>query len=251
VISELELSEEPDGAESVDLVSDADRATRPARPGRPPWTLALGAVVLTSAVWGAGLYASGFWQHSHPDLHGYQVTDNPCTGMTLKPLTDAAGATRVTGTPAELRDGTALDQARCSITADAPLQDGGTATFSADLSVDLHRTTDPRAEFEDQRKLEDPSLSPADKIESVPDLGDEAYLVTRSDRAQELKVLDGGAVITLKISGYSQWTDTIQDPVTNGSLPQPPDMGQFQPALIQSVRNVMTALRQPDGAATP
>lgn len=251
VISELELSGEPNGTEPVDLVSDVDRAPGTVRPGRTPWTLALGAVVLTSAVWGAGLYASGFWQHSHPDLHGYQVTDNPCTGFTLKPLTDTAGATRVTEAPAELRNGPALEQARCSLTADAPLENGGTATFSADLAVDLHRTTDPRAEFEDQRKLEDPSLSPADKIESVPDLGDEAYLVTRSDRAQELKVLHGGAVITLKISGYSQWTATIQDPVTNGSLPQPPEMGQFQPALIQSVRNVMAALREPDGVSAP
>src|SRR5689334_23721452 len=116
VISELELSGEPNGAEHAELVSDLDRAPRAVRPGRTPWTLALGAVVLTSAVWGAGLYASGFWQHPHPDLHGYQVTDNPCTGLSLKPLTDTAGATRVTEAPAELRNGTALDQARCSLT---------------------------------------------------------------------------------------------------------------------------------------
>jgi hypothetical protein len=250
VISELELSGEPDGTEPVDLVGDFDRAPRPYRPRRPPWALATIAVAVTSAVWAASLFAAGYWHHPGPDLHGYQVTANPCGGFTLKPLTDTAGATRVTGTPADIRNGTALDQARCSVTADAPIDNGGTATFQADLTVDLHRTTDPRAEFEDQRKLEDPSLSPAETIESVPDLGDEAYLVTRSDGAQELKMLHGGAVLTLKISDYDQWTSAVPSPPTDGRLPQPPDLRQFQPALIQSARNVMAELRQPSPGST-
>lgn len=255
MISEPELSGPDDeGAGHADLIGDRD-GRPPAQPypvprllrglpaGRGHWTWALGGVVVASAVWAGSLYVSGVRRHETPDLHGYRLDLNPCAGSTLKPLADAIGGVGTEGTPTQSRRGPALDQIRCSLATESQAAQGWTTRYSAAVSVDLHKSTDPRAEFEDQRRLEDPSLNVAESIESVPGLGDQAYVLILSDTNEELKILHGGAVFTLTLGAYD--TNAIGPGATSpGDAPPPPDLERFQPAMIAAARNVMAALRR-------
>lgn len=258
MISEPELtggSEEPE----PDVISDADREpNRAARAGasvgvgagagtglrdRRLWAWGLGGVLLASAVWAGGLRAYDAHHNGRPDMHGYVLGDSPCAGATLKPLTDALGVTDAqTVSPAAAHLGPALDQIRCTLSATAPIRQGGTASYEAFVTIDLHKRTDPHAEFEDQRGLDSANLAPAESTRPVPDLGDEAYLLTISEQTQELKVRHGGAVFTLTLTGYN--TFTVSDDTVNAlhgaNLPSS-DIGQFRPALVEAMRKVMAA----------
>lgn len=243
MISEPELTGGPDEG-GAEVISDADR--RPgggwSGAGRRPWVWGVGGVLLASAVWAGGLRV---WTAQHggpPDLHGYVLGDSPCAGSTLGPLTSALHAQYSTAvTPAAARLGPALDQIRCSLAVGAPDGSGGTDSFDVFVTIDLHKRTDPRAEFEDQTQIDGSDLTPVKSVRKVTGLGDEAVAQTLSRLSEELKVLHGGAVFTLTLTGYS--TDFVSDD-TLGALHGGPkhvssDVGRFEPALVEAMRNVM------------
>jgi hypothetical protein len=242
VITEPELTGGSEEPEPVDVVSDGDWEPRPPVLGsanRRLWVVGLGGILVASAVWAAGLYAYGPSHHSAtPDMHGYRLADSPCAGDTLKPLIDAVKATNTQSvSPAVVHLGPALDQIRCTIETTSPIpRGGGTARYEIVVTVDLHKKTDPGPEFEDQRNLDTADLIPVESTESVPDLGDGAYLLTISQGSQQLKVLHGGAVFTVTLNGYTYLPAAINTR-ENGSTPT--DLRNFQPALIGAVRNVM------------
>jgi hypothetical protein len=250
VISEPELTGGLAGPEAADLVSDVDRPPRPPRsavlrPGsRRLWAAGLGGALVASAAWAGGLHADGLRtdgprRAGAPDMHGYVLHDSPCAGPVLKPLTDALKATDTrTVSPAVVHLGPALDQIRCTVETASPIPlHGGTARYEVVVAVDLHKATDPAAEFEDQRDLDVSDLIPVTTIESVPDLGDKAYFLTISTGSQQLKVLDGGAVFTLTLTGYTYLSTTVNGRQSDGAAET--DLRIFQPALIATVRNVM------------
>lgn len=266
MITEPEISGEYGEGAPLDVLSDADPAPRrwsgagsgPAfGPGRgfggglgrglgprlrKPWAQALVGVVAASAVWAGGLYAFHAGQDI-PDLHGYHVGESPCSGRTLLPLTEAMGDRAPGATPAGLVRGTALDRAQCMFNARSPAANGWSAAYSGLITVDLHKKAAPGAEFDNSRQVYDNTLQLAQHVESVPGLGDRAYLLTVSDRTRELKVLHGGAVFTLTLSGYVAAADMGGASVERPAQPTL-DLGRFRSAMIATVRQVMTTLRQ-------
>jgi hypothetical protein len=144
-----------------------------------------------------------------------------------------------------VRLGPALDQIRCTLSVTSPIPHVGTARYEAFVTVDLHKKTDPRPEFEDQHAIDAADLTPAETATTVSGLGDLAYVLTVSEQRQQLKVLHGGAVFTLTVTGYN--TLTVSDDTLNalhGRSLSTPDLREFQPALIGAMRNVMTRQRQ-------
>lgn len=246
MISEPEMTGGPD-EDGPEVISHQDRT--PQRGGVPrwggmrrPWVWAIGGVVLASAVWAGGLRV---WSERHggpPDLHGYVLGDSPCAGATLAPLTTALHAADTAAvSPAAARLGAALDQIRCTLSVSAPDGAGGMDHFEIFATIDLHKRTDPRAEFEDQARVDSSDLTPVKSVRPVPGLGDEAVAQTLSRQSEELKVLHGGAVFTLTLTGYS--SEYISED-TLGALHGGPrraasDVGRFESALVEAMRNVM------------
>ncbi|MFF6960377.1 hypothetical protein [Streptomyces sp. NPDC008317] len=244
---------------TADLVVDFEGGPPPppaaASRVRPPWVWVLGAAVVTSALWAGGLFVYDRGHSDLPDLHGYHIADSPCEGPTLQPLTAAVRAnspgklsveTPETSSPAMQHLGPALDQVACDFSTQAPYARGATMSYIVAVAVDLHKETDPRVEFEDQVRMMTGSLQAASEVSSVPGLGDQAYFLTRSDEGQELKILHGGAVISLTLNAYSDVNvseDTING-LDGGGYPLSPDLVQYQPALIETARNIMGVLRK-------
>ncbi|MFC4884013.1 hypothetical protein ACFPK5_02260 [Streptomyces beijiangensis] len=215
------------------------------------WTWALGAVVATSMAWALTLQGIGYGDVSPPDLHHYRIAESPCSGDNLKPLTDALGTSRFEVTPAVTRTGSVLDQAQCVLTAQAPVGTHWHASYAVTVTVELHKKTNPAPEFEDRNRPHGPNLDPdsstaaideTDRVVPVPDLGDKAYLLVGNELDQTLTVLQGGAVFTIGVDAYEQWTGSGEvPPDVNGYPQQPPSMSRLHPALIATIRRLMSA----------
>jgi hypothetical protein len=232
-----------------DLVAGTGR--EPAPPRRMPrhWIWALGGALTASAVWAGGV---AVWDPAHhtPDLHGYHLTPNPCSGSDLTPLFAATPGHAFSADPADTLWGSALDRTRCSAENLGEHKGGSTYQYSATLSVELHKKTDPRPEFDDQHRT---VLSSVSRIETVRGLGDEAYLLHVEPGTLQLDVLDGGAVITLAFSADADLPDVTPHP-DGSDRPAPPDTGGYAPRMAAAVRNVMAemkALPRPGGSHTP
>lgn len=202
------------------------------------WTWALGGAALASAVWAVGIAA---WDPTHPappDLHGYRLADNPCAGAALRPLFDAAPARSFASDPADVVRGPALDASRCSAQSTAVAGRAPTDTYTAVLTVELHKKTDPRPEFEDQHTLPHTALTVADTVEPVAGLGDEAYLLRQDPSEIGLEVLRGGVVLRLEFTVTPAPAAAAAHP-DGSSAPAQPRLSRFRPALIAAMRTVM------------
>ncbi|WP_329177507.1 hypothetical protein [Streptomyces sp. NBC_01477] len=235
----------------AEVISDADRAPRwggALGGARRPWVWGVGGVVLASALWAGGLRLWSAHHNGRPDLHGYVLGDSPCGGSTLAPLTRALrAADSAAVSPAAARLGPALDQIRCTLSVGAPDSGGGMDRYEIFVTIDLHKRTDPRPEFDDQLRIDGTDLTPVESAHRVAGLGDEAVAQTLSRQSEELKVLHGGAVFTLTLTGYA--TDYISED-TFGALHGGPrqvasDVGRFESALVDAMRNVMKGQQKP------
>ncbi|MFI0937197.1 hypothetical protein [Streptomyces sp. NPDC021020] len=209
--------------------------------GRRVWVWGVCGALVASAVWGVGVRV---WQARHdgrPDLHGYALGDSPCTSGTMKPLLTALGATETAVvTPTDAHLGKAVDTARCTMELYAPDGSGGVDLFQLAVTVDLHKRTDPRGEFEDLAGVDPQTLAPADEVHRVPGLGDEA-VAQATGRSEELQVLHGGAVFTLTLTGYAAGavSEDTRGALHGGPRTAASDVGRFEPALVGAMRNVM------------
>ncbi|MFC8234221.1 hypothetical protein [Streptomyces sp. NPDC057284] len=79
--------------------------------------------------------------------------------------------------------------------------------------------------------------------ESVPDLGDKAYLVTRDAGNVELRVLEGGAVLSLHLSASTRYQSADDEEDVVGDGPDVPDLSPYQPAMISDMRDLMSSLK--------
>ncbi|GES29477.1 hypothetical protein AB0G60_07250 [Streptomyces angustmyceticus] len=158
------------------------------------WLWALGGVVAASAIWGSVLFATGgFSSEPSPDLAGYAYTGDLCADTSLTPFENAHFRTKAnTGTTSKDANPqhsgaqlASLDTMTCNVSFD---QDGTSSSGYSSTwlysTATLHRKTDPTPEFADTyRSYEKQDTSVAYRVETVPGLGDEAYLVTRQDDA--------------------------------------------------------------------
>ncbi|MFF8785638.1 hypothetical protein [Streptomyces sp. NPDC015125] len=166
----------------------------PGGAGRGPsgWLWAAGGVVAASAIWASVLFATGgFSSAPSPDLAGYAYTSDLCGDTSMAPFENAHYKTKVnTGTASKDANPqhsgaqlTSLDTMTCNVSFE---QDGAsTSAYSSTWlynTATLHRKTDPTPEFADgYRSYEKQDTSVGYKVEAVPGIGDEAYLVTRKD----------------------------------------------------------------------
>jgi hypothetical protein len=267
VITEPELVGEPEPDRPADLVSDEDR--RPLSWGtatRRPWVWALGGIAVASALWAGLLQATGYGHAAAPDLHGFHVTGSPCTTANLEPLTDAVSAGGFSAGGPSVRKGPALDHISCGFTSSVPAGDGWAASYALSVTVDLHKKTDPRGEFQDT--YDPPVLSPTPEIINdfivlpgydlvtrvYPGLGDLAYFSTTMNY-QTLSVLYGGVVLSLSLDAHNVWQGGGATPTNADGSPKRPflvDTTSLRPLIPQTMRHLMSVLSgQPDPSGSP
>lgn len=252
MISEPELVGEDGPGSSRDVVSGFDPEQGAAGGGRrrsgAVWAVA-GALV-ASAVWASAVFGYGIGRDGKPDPRGYRVESDSCTAMRLPALTEVLG--EQVSEPATELDGIehpALHRIRCTVafrTRDTPVGENGTrgsVEFGVSLTAELHKETDPRPEFEASSTLTEIDGSVVERVERVPDLGDQAYLLTLEAGGLRLNVVEGGAVVRLALTG---WTFTEDDSDDENGPPDDtaePDVLAYRAELINDMREVMKALK--------
>ncbi|GAA5023153.1 hypothetical protein [Streptomyces siamensis] len=248
MISEPEMEGELDAAASHDVVSDRDQRAAGHLRSRRPWAWALGGAAAASAFWAASVLVFGLGQQE-PDIGGYRLTKDSCRAVRLVSLA-AAIAPRSSGdlTDSGLLKHSALDQVQCSIhLRDEVAEDGPGSGWSIDytvgISVALHKKTDPGTEFEALRRVSDLGVVPEANVKSAPYVGEKAYLITRDLGNTELRVLEGGAVLVLKLSAVPSYLDDGSGEEA-GDGPDSPDLSAYQPAMVNDMRDLMSDLKQ-------
>ncbi|MET9432634.1 hypothetical protein [Streptomyces sp. NPDC006551] len=218
-------------AAEVPLAEPAPQAPRPPRPRRP-WLWALGGAVVASAVWAGGLHAYDRTQDGGPDLGGYRTVGNLCDKVELKALQVELGKKSPgDDLPTPTRAHPALDRARCSVVLGSP-----ESGFTADVTYDLHKVTDPGPEFE-------PRLAEMmANTEPVEGLGERAYVHRDEDNSGAwISVLDGQAQLDIWINSQLNW-----DVETDQAVPadNKVDLSGIEAVLIQDMKALMAALKE-------
>ncbi|CAG6394858.1 hypothetical protein NMG29_32950 [Streptomyces cocklensis] len=88
----------------------------------------------------------------------------------------------------------------------------------------------------------DSGFASAADVHPVTGVGDEAYLLAPRSPGQTLGVLHGGVVLTLQITGYSQWNSSSESSADPGDPPKDPDLTHLRPAMATAMRHLMTSL---------
>ncbi|MEU6208992.1 hypothetical protein ABZ891_03690 [Streptomyces sp. NPDC047023] len=197
-----------------------------ARGARPPWGWVLLTAAAVSVLWGVGLYAFGD-RLAAPPL-SYRATKNLCEDFRAEALGRIAGDLHRNRKVNQESGHPAVDGAVCL------LQSGQeVSTLVVRAHVDLHKKTDPEAEF-DVPALGEGIGGAAPDSEPVPGLGERAYVTREAHGAASmLKVLDGGAVFTVRASGF----------VNNDGVPAA-DPAVLRKALIDDTRRLMADLKE-------
>ncbi|MEU1536120.1 hypothetical protein [Streptomyces fagopyri] len=240
MITEPELAGDFEEIETDEIVGGAKPKTR----AKKTWVWALGGAVVASAVWGSAFFAYG-WGDGKPDLRGYKLRKNSCESIPLKSVGVAIAKSdyAVAGESNLLKDA-ALERLRCAI----PLgpgysgSDSWVTRYDVEVTVTLHKGFDPGAEFEARRRVTDRGLllSP-DSVSAVENLGEKAYFLI-NDEGAELHVLDGGAVISMRLSGYQQF-EGDPDKLSSESPPMP-DVYIYRAAIISDMSDLIPKLKR-------
>ncbi|WP_405708948.1 MULTISPECIES: hypothetical protein [unclassified Streptomyces] len=247
MISEPEMVDEFGAVGSGEVVGHFDR--KPAREPRPrrPWWWAVGGAVVASAVWAGALYLNPA-DDRKPDMHGYRLNENPCPTVRLKALGAAIGPKEAApGRAPELLNDPALDRVTCFISLQPPAAKKSDRSrwytdYSVGITVALHKSSDPAVEFEAMRGVSDFGSDAEVTVEKVPNLGDSSYVLTRNDGNVELRVLEGGAVLSLGLTAYAQYNSDAGEPPPDDG-PDTSDLSPYRSALISDMRDLMEGLR--------
>jgi hypothetical protein len=211
-------------------------------------------VAATSLVWATVLTATSHGHTHGLDLHGYRIPDSTCTAVNLQPFTEALGLQEFDADPGTVLRGPTLDHASCTLSGTTSAGDGWTTQYTATVTVDLHKKTDPRAEFKDDGRIQNATLVvPGQGTYAVPfttgvtkpvtGVGDLAF-TTVSDTRQAIRVVDGGAVLSLTIDGTNQWQGSGPQPTADGADVRllVADTKFLRPALVPTMRHLMQVL---------
>ncbi|WP_329323976.1 hypothetical protein [[Kitasatospora] papulosa] len=142
----------------------------------------------------------------------------------------------------------ALDRIQCCIplrsrAGEESAEGGWSIEYTVGIAVALHKETDPGVEFEAQRRVTDLGFEPEAKLETVPVLGDKAYLLTRDEGDTELRVLEGGAVLSLSLTATTLYESDGHGDDGAGDEPDVPDPAPYQAAMISDMRDLMSSLK--------
>lgn len=244
MISEPEMADGLDPQESREVVGDRVQRS-PVRRG--PWLWALAGASAASALW-AAVFLPHLGNQS-AELHGYRLDHESCRSARLASLQEALALKSMPdATDDKLLKHPALDQVHCSLSFQKRAEEkpGGhwSVNTTIGISVALHKRTDPRGEFDADRRVTDAGVVAADNVRAVPDLGDEAFVIAKDTSHTELRVLDGAAVMTLSLSTTSYYDG---DAGTSAVEEEPdlPDVSTYWPAVISDMRELMAAFRHP------
>jgi hypothetical protein len=248
MISEPEMAGEIGAVETPEIVSDLDRRPTGPRGSRSPWLWALGGMVAASALWAAAVFHYGLGS-PRPDARGYHLNHDPCPSMKLASIESAITPRDSAGlTDSGLLKDPALDQVQCFVSLQPETnakqsKPGWFLYYTVGITVEQHKKADPRAEFEARRRVTDLGVVPEDSVKVVTHLGDKAYLVTRSLGDTELRVVDGGTVLSLHLSAVPHYEgDGTGDQIGDG--PDTPDLSSYQQAMINDMRDLMASLKR-------
>ncbi|MFJ4467756.1 hypothetical protein ACIP2X_09825 [Streptomyces sp. NPDC089424] len=142
----------------------------------------------------------------------------------------------------------ALDHLQCSIhlRPDAPAAGAGGGWFvdyTVSVSVTLHKQTDPGVEFDAQRRVTGLEVVAEEEVEAVTGLGDGAYLITSDLSSTELRVRDGGAVLSLGLSAVVSYLGDDAEQSAD-EAPETPDVSTYEEAMVNDMRVLMSHLKR-------
>ncbi|MCX4805459.1 hypothetical protein ACFWWM_25230 [Streptomyces sp. NPDC058682] len=238
MITDPELDGGWEPARPAEVVQDT--VVPGARAPRRPWPWVAAAVVATSALWAGGLYAFSD-RTAEPEIR-YRVTDDLC-GQFKAPALEGLLGGLPNAVPEVGSRHPALDWAACTRGSDSR---ASIRAFDAKAEVELHKKTDPGAEFALDTPVSRAYVYEGGTWESVPGLGEEA-LVTRPPDGIEtggglrLRVRDGGAVFTIDVSDFVATGEGGPEP--RAVPPPPPDREALVAAAVEDARALMAALR--------
>ncbi|MEV7992748.1 hypothetical protein AB0O67_12750 [Streptomyces sp. NPDC086077] len=248
MISEPETEGEVKGFASHQVVGGFGREATERSRSRRPWLWAIGGAAATSVFWSMAVFRFELGI-PEPDTRGYQLTEGACRSLQLSSLAaDISSGTRTDVLTAKISKHPDLDHVQCFIFLRPESQikaagEGWSIDYSVGVNVALHKKVDPSAEFEAGRRVTGLGIVADEEVETVRDLGDKAYLITSDINNTELRVLDGGAVLSLSLSAMVSYhgedaTDTSAD------APDTPDVSEHRTAMINDMRALMSALKQ-------
>ncbi|MEU8823359.1 hypothetical protein [Streptomyces sp. NPDC048636] len=194
--------------------------------GGKGWLWGLGGAVLASAVWAGVLLATGGFgggEEAKADLAGYKYTDNLCDPTDTEAF-ESAGYEEKDDTSSSASNPThsssqseALDSMTCNI--DFQPDSASSSDYSSVwlyTTASLHKKTDPGPEFEaTYRAYEDQKTSTYRyEVKAVGGLGDEAYVVTQTNRSS---TRTGAYVILAVRDGWTTYQSTWSEYVSSSS----------------------------------
>ncbi|WP_050502852.1 hypothetical protein [Streptomyces monomycini] len=210
---------------------------------------------------GAILFAAGAFGDARPepDLADYSYTSDLCNRTAFTPFENAnfkikpAGSSSSSGSSGSSAQNAqnpqnpqysgvqqgAMDSMWCNAELKPSGADGNdyssTWVYS---SATLHKKTDPSAEFADSyRAYESQRSSVAYRVTPVPGIGDEAYLVSRSDDSS------GSYVILGVRDGWATYQITWSSYTSRSSSAKPPTAEQVTGMLKASATQTLRRLR--------
>ncbi|AWW41432.1 hypothetical protein DN051_36130 [Streptomyces cadmiisoli] len=215
---------------------------------RNPWLWALGGVLVASALWAVAVFR---WELGvpEPDTRGYRLTAGTCRSVQLTALTAEIGPKDSSGVVVSgMSRHPAADHLQCFIhlRPDANGEHADTGWFidyTVGIDVALHKQSDPGVEFEAGRRVTDLGIVPESGAQRLPDLGDQAYLITRDSSTRELRVLDGGVVLSLSLSAMVSYQG-VDDSGSMAEAPEVPDLSAYRTAMIDDLRDLKSRLKK-------
>ncbi|SHK75644.1 hypothetical protein [Streptomyces yunnanensis] len=233
-----------------------------ARRGVSGWLWALGGAVAATAIGTSVMFATGaFSSAPDPELKGYAFRDDLCAATSLTPFENAHYKAKPnTGGSTGSRSGSgsgpssppnpqhsgsrmnSMDSMWCniSLTPETTGTNGYSSTWVYN-SVTLHKKADPGPEFADTyRSYEKQQTSISYKVEPVSGIGDEAYLVTRSDTPGSN---NSRYVILAVRDGWMTYQSTWSSYTPSSGNGKPPSSAEIATMLESSAKETFKRLR--------
>ncbi|MFJ5549627.1 hypothetical protein [Streptomyces sp. NPDC093225] len=219
-------------------------APPPTRERRPPagWVWALGGALTASAVWAGGLYALGDrGDHDAPPV-AYRVPTDLCAEVKPTGLSRLMG--KLTEQPQHRESAhAAVDWFSCSMSVQGPpTKSGWQKAYDMQVTMAVHKETDPEAEFDADVDQSRWSVGTAER-EAVLGLGEKAVMLTGGTLGEpQLRVVDGGVVFMLEAGLNWGWAD-VHEP--DGEHPDETlDDTALQSAMIEDMTALLNRLKK-------